>query len=204
MIGNKECYTCKVEKPIADFHKQASSKDGLTYRCKPCVKEHNRVHYLENKEAIDKRNAAWRSANSQKSRDCVNKSYSKNKEYYNKKNSLWKSNNKDKVFEMGSRRRATKAQASPLWIDDFDKSYIKDLYKNCRTMEAVFKNIGVDTCYHIDHITPLKGKTACGLHYPENFQILTSYENLSKGSRVVEQKQDPFMYDIIGQLHRGR
>ena len=39
---NKVCTKCKVSKPLAEYHKTKSSKDGLQYRCKSCVAEYNR------------------------------------------------------------------------------------------------------------------------------------------------------------------
>ena len=38
MLGLKTCSTCKSDLPATDFYKQAETKDGLSYRCKKCVR----------------------------------------------------------------------------------------------------------------------------------------------------------------------
>lgn len=36
----KTCSMCKEEKPVSEFYKNKSRKDGLSYRCKPCQKSY--------------------------------------------------------------------------------------------------------------------------------------------------------------------
>lgn len=37
MENTKICSTCKIEKPLSEFHLYKNSKDGHTHRCKECV-----------------------------------------------------------------------------------------------------------------------------------------------------------------------
>jgi hypothetical protein len=37
--NSKTCSHCGEDKPLSDFHNDKSSKDGLTYNCKKCIKE---------------------------------------------------------------------------------------------------------------------------------------------------------------------
>ena len=38
----KRCHKCGIEKPVSDYWKNVSSKDGLQAQCKPCLSERNR------------------------------------------------------------------------------------------------------------------------------------------------------------------
>ena len=46
----KSCITCKVDKPLTDYHKRKSSKDGLQHKCKSCVKEWDTIYKSRNKQ----------------------------------------------------------------------------------------------------------------------------------------------------------
>lgn len=35
----KICSVCREEKPLSDYHRSKNTKDGHTYRCKPCDRE---------------------------------------------------------------------------------------------------------------------------------------------------------------------
>lgn len=39
----KRCYLCKLEKPLDEFHKCATRKDGLQTKCIPCQREYQRI-----------------------------------------------------------------------------------------------------------------------------------------------------------------
>lgn len=79
----KTCTKCGQIMPatLEFFHRHGPSPDGMSYRCKPCLKVYKDAHYQKNKESILKqcaaykaadpdlaraRVAAWRKANSKK------------------------------------------------------------------------------------------------------------------------------------------
>lgn len=70
-------------------------------------------------------------------------------------------------------------RATPKWISESDKLEIKEIYELC-VIATDLSGISHD----VDHIIPLNGKNVCGLHVPTNLQILTSFENRSKGNRM--------------------
>lgn len=50
----KKCYKCKKEKPLSEFSKNLSKKDGLSSQCRECHKQLRHNHYLKNKKKIIK------------------------------------------------------------------------------------------------------------------------------------------------------
>ena len=59
----KVCTCCEKRKVRTDFHKQASTKDGLRYECKACNRKRaldayhaNPQHYIAVQQAWQKRN----------------------------------------------------------------------------------------------------------------------------------------------------
>jgi hypothetical protein len=49
-MESKVCGSCKVEKPLKDFNKNKSKKDGLNTMCRECSLINSRRYYAENKE----------------------------------------------------------------------------------------------------------------------------------------------------------
>lgn len=146
----KICSVCKQEKELTEFYKQCDGKFGVTSRCKLCLLEANKKHYKPEMAAIY--TACW-------------KSKSNNKEKSLAANRKWQKNNLQYDAFRSSVYRARKKQQCPSWakLDE-----IKAIYLACP--------IG----YHVDHIIPLKGIKASGLHVENNLQYLLPIENLSK------------------------
>ena len=51
----KKCPKCGIEKPLTEFHKDKSKKDGLKCHCKQCCRKYKN----ENKDRDNKRSAEW-------------------------------------------------------------------------------------------------------------------------------------------------
>lgn len=62
---SKECYKCKQEKELSDFHKDKSRKDGYFSYCKKCYK----LWYIDNKTKILERHISYRNKNRKKIKD---------------------------------------------------------------------------------------------------------------------------------------
>ena len=56
----KTCSTCKIEKPVSEFHKRSSNPDGLQGVCKKCRKKRSAKWYSDNKEPHNSKRKAWK------------------------------------------------------------------------------------------------------------------------------------------------
>lgn len=167
--GLKKCNVCMNTLPVVMYTVRRLSPDGLSYTCKTCArartKRHAETHpfrewYQRNREHCQYRWRQW-----------VAKNPGRHQENYRK----WAKANPDKVRALIMKREAQKLRATPTWSD---LSAIREIYKRC---EQISQETGVR--HEVDHIVPLRGKLACGLHVPDNLQILTWLDNRRKGAR---------------------
>lgn len=62
----KKCNNCLEEKPLSEFSKQSSSKDGYKYRCKICDKRYFDKYYEEKRPLIMMTIKKWQEKNYEK------------------------------------------------------------------------------------------------------------------------------------------
>jgi 5-methylcytosine-specific restriction endonuclease McrA len=91
--------------------------------------------------------------------------------------------NPQKVNAKSAKRKAKKLQATPPWLTVEHFKSIERFYVISKEMELIS---GVK--YHVDHVVPLQGDTACGLHVPWNLQVIEASENLSKNNKLLDQE----------------
>ena len=58
-MTSKTCTKCKETKPVSEFHKSRSTKDGLACRCKSCANAAKARYREENREKIRERDKAY-------------------------------------------------------------------------------------------------------------------------------------------------
>lgn len=84
----------------------------------------------------------------------------------------YRAENPDKVdMWRGLRRKVAKA-ATPVWAD---RDSIRAIYEKAKRLSEL-----TGQQHHVDHVIPLRHKLVCGLHVPENLQILLAIDNLRK------------------------
>jgi len=186
----KYCYKCQQTKPLDDFPKNKSKKDGLATECKPCKRLLDKIYFEKNTEKIRANVAKYRELNKEKSKEAIKKSMLKKEEKYKQLKKQWrelnaekmrfykqkyKKSNLSKVRESSASYRSFKLNAIPSWID---KTKISCLY----SVANMLNKYGTEK-YHVDHIVPLRHKLVCGLHTYENLMVIPAKQNLQKSNK---------------------
>lgn len=122
-IKTKRCVKCHTDKPISEFNKAKSNKDGLRNDCKACV----RVYGIAYRNSLKKEIAAKKRIYHEKNRDWVN---ARNKEYG--------AQHADEIAAYGKKYRANNKEK----IAERDKKYYR---KNREKISNYHRN------YHADH-----------------------------------------------------
>lgn len=154
--------------------KVLASKKAYRERNKEKIREHDRVYYALNKEKWDAyaerarqkkvhllpTRLAWRDANREK---------------VYKSNRAWMRRNMDAVRSYAANRRARICMATPKWITEDDLFFFREAHHLALLRE---KATGIK--WHVDHVIPLAGKNVCGLHVPNNIQVIPAIQNVKK------------------------
>jgi hypothetical protein len=90
---------------------------------------------------------------------------------------LWVKNNIGAVLASSAKRRSAKLQRTPSWLTEFDHLKMK-----CYYQVASMRSKESGQNWHVDHIIPLQGENVCGLHVPNNLQIIPAIENMRKNN----------------------
>lgn len=181
----KRCSKCKCEKPLSEFGKHKARPDGLTVYCLPCKRQakretDDRHRYrvrADNRERMRRRyreNAAFREADNARSREYraanLEKARADLKRYYEENKAAFRAHN-------AKRRAGIQQRACLLTPEDAKK--IEALYGFAQYLTEKFGKP-----HHVDHIVPLFGKTASGLHHPDNLRVVPAQLNLSKSNKI--------------------
>lgn len=198
----KKCSKCLETKNLIEFWKCKGQKDGHQSYCKTCYKiqkaeyiknnpgfqsKHNKLKYQRHKEKIKEINKLWKETNKELRKKQSKEYYKKNIKRilkYNNENKekikLQRRKYRERTTQLhayyGALREWRIKRAMPKWAD---KNKIKIIYKESRK-----KTMQTGIQHHVDHIIPIVHKLVCGLHIPENLQILTASENSTKQNKI--------------------
>lgn len=176
---SKICAKCKIEKPVEEFPKTNRNRSGIGSRCLVCTKEQRKqigaTYYKNNIEKCHDSATKWRS-NNKEAVAAIERTYRLNHpEQIKTKLANYAKNNSDKINANQARRKARLLLAIPAWVN-FD--LVEEFYAEARYLSSTSP-----TEFHVDHIVPLQSDIVCGLHWEGNLQVLSEFDNISKGNR---------------------
>lgn len=143
----------------SNYDKVRLSKKKEYHKHKEAYSHYHKLYYIENKDEILLRLKYY---------------YENNKDKVALQKKHYRDNNKDKKNSISAKRRALQKELSPVLTPQQQQDI--QLYY---TLASYLSGFG--TKYHVDHIIPIaKG----GLHHPDNLQVITEYDNCSKGAKL--------------------
>lgn len=187
-IDSKACTKCGVVRPFSQFHKRATSKDGMRGQCIPCRVANAKEWIVNNRERYNKRIRDDRAVNPEKYKKWAKAYQTADVEHYRAIKRKWVEKNPEKRAEITAKysksnphkilaqvrqRMAIKLRAIPAWSDP---KAVELIYQKAAELS---KKLAVT--FEVDHVVPLRGKTVCGLHCEANMQLLGRTENRKKG-----------------------
>lgn len=197
------CQTCNIEKPQEEMQRSQGNR-GLNFKsilCKNCKRlkvnakkiEWSKNYYYpkHRAELIVKNNIRKNKYRDENREEYLEKShnyYVRNKDQVLSRNTKWYRENKGAKNALTAKRRALKKEATPKWLSNFDKDYIRHLYIQARALTDLTGEV-----HEVDHIIPLQSELVCGFHSPINLQILTKTENRKKDNNIPS--------ELICQIH---
>lgn len=116
MMETKRCSACKELKPITDFYKNKSKRDGYGNDCKPCDKQRTKKWVEDNPE---RRYEIARSYYDKNKEIVIERSRTQRIEHREETNELkrnWAKNNPEKVLASGRKARADRTKAKGVSI----------------------------------------------------------------------------------------
>lgn len=132
-------------------------------------------------DELNQHQKQWRDENRSKRNEALKKWRASNPDAAKKISERARKKNAGRVMAANAEYRASKLQRTPAWLTKDDMWLIKEAYE---LAQARTKLHGFS--WHVDHIIPLKGKKVCGLHVPNNLQVIEGKINIMKNNKLLE------------------
>ena len=204
----KTCTKCGKKKNTNEFHRHASSPDGLYPSCKDCVSDYNKLHRAEHRERLRQQDREYYRQNREQVRAGQKQYRLTHKEQVELQKKEWEKANPDKVKEIARKYRESHkeqrreyynhyADEHPGWLasvvhrrrtlvkggGNFTDNEWKQLCQkySCRCLAC-----GEKKPLTVDHVIPLsKG----GTNTIENIQPLCKSCNSKKNNKAVDYRK---------------
>jgi 5-methylcytosine-specific restriction endonuclease McrA len=192
IVAQKRCGKCGEVKQLVEFHKHKEHRDGHSSICKECAIKKTLQWQKENKERVNKKNAAWSRRNPEKRRESGKLWRVENRGRMNELQSRWRALNPKKVYEKYRRwaldhqdirraneqaRRARQSKSNGKITSIEWDGLLKEYGYKCLCCGRT------DVKLTLDHVIPLvKG----GLNVISNAQPLCGSCNSKKGTKAID------------------
>jgi hypothetical protein len=201
--GMKKYFTGR---PCANGH--ITTRNISNYSCDECQRDLKKSYYKRNRSRIlERESKRYKNNKAAHAKRCRNY-FNRTREVQLERIKIWREQNKDRVlaakaryrernrdklsaankrryldnpdkaFAHAAASRARRRMAYPQWADRAEIVRIYEMAKYLTSSTGVV--------HEVDHIYPIAGKTVCGLHVPENLQIVTVSENRRKSNKHPE------------------
>jgi len=192
----KTCCKCKTKKQYSEFYANKRMKGGYNSFCILCHKSDNLLRKEKNRQdsifkakeleykkeyrarTVEQRTQymkEWHSKNAEQ-QIVYRAKYRKNNPTYFKD---YAQKNKHLVNARTRQRQAAKLKRTPSWLTDVDFERMQTQYQLAVLLTKV-----TGSPWEVDHIIPLQGKLASGLHVPSNLQVIPMKQNRVKSNHM--------------------
>jgi hypothetical protein len=118
---------------------------------------------------------AWKEANPQKMANYKKNWQEKNHIEQKIRLKKWKKANSEKILTYVHQRIAAKIKRTPAWYGEFDAFVMHEAL-----LLSSRRNATTGIKWHMDHMIPLRSKTASGFHCASNIQVIPEALNVMK------------------------
>lgn len=182
---------------------------GFACTCEKCKASrcvYAKGNYAEKSEQIISRVRRWQADNPERHRSSMARYRAENDEYFKRKRREWYENNRDhalayardcdlKAPEVRLAYNAARNHAQrdrvPAWFSELDDFCVKECIRLCRDRLAA-----TGQKWHVDHMIPLRSKTASGLHVFSNLQVIPAFLNGWKKNKMVLTDHDDWLLHL--------
>lgn len=154
---------------------------GAIYRAANPEKraENSRRWKAANADRVLELERARRSANLEKSRAASRAYYAQHRDRELVRQKIWRMANKGIVNAFTAQRKTDLLRRTPGWLTQDDLWIIRQAYELAAQRSKI-----TGFAWHVDHELPLRGARVCGLHVPQNLQVIPWLDNLRKSNRM--------------------
>jgi hypothetical protein len=137
-----------------------------------------------NPASVRAKDRRWREANKDRIATYARRWDERNRDRRREIERRWRERNPDKVSAkvavQNGHRRAAKANAVPPWFGEWDQFVIEEAHAAARRRTAAS-----GFAWSVDHMIPLRARTASGLHVWNNIQVIPAEVNSVKCNRLI-------------------